>query len=77
MMILLLLVTRRSCGCGVWCSPATRGGSLLVCWFRHAEYKSVLFASGVTNMWRFIEVTKYVALRRGQKYVGYCRSVTE
>lgn len=56
--------------CGAWCSAATRGVSLLVCCFRHGEYKSVLFPSWVTNIWRFVGVTNYVALRRGYQICG-------
>jgi hypothetical protein len=55
--LLLLLVMRRSCGCGAWCIAATRGVSLLVCCFRHAEYKPVLFMSGSPNVWDTVGVS--------------------
>jgi hypothetical protein len=55
--LLLLLVMRRFCGYGVWCSAVTRGGFLFVC-------------VGVTNTWRFVRVTNYVVLRRGHQIYG-------
>ena len=73
--LLFLLVMRPSCGCGAWCSAATRGGSLLVCWFHHAEYKSVLFTSGSPKCGASSGSTIICSFVGVTKYVGYCRIV--